>query len=85
VNEIIGTKGKLVFSTFGHEPVRLITESATKEWEFDRPTHIQQPLIQTIVDELLNNDGVCPSSGETASRTNWVMDEMTKRYYSERN
>ncbi len=81
VNEIVGTKGKLVFSTFGHEPVQLITGSGKQEWEFERPTHIQQPLIQTIVNEL-RNDGECPSTGETGSRTNWVMEEMTKSYYT---
>ncbi|MFX3628343.1 MAG: Gfo/Idh/MocA family oxidoreductase [Ectobacillus sp.] len=30
-NEIVGSKGKLVFSTFGDEPVRLITAAGTKE------------------------------------------------------
>lgn len=82
VNEIIGTNGKLVFSTFGDEPIQLITASSKEEWEYDRPVHIQQPLIETIVNELLGN-GLCPSSGETAARTNWVMDEMTKKYYPE--
>lgn len=78
-NEIIGTKGKLVFSTFKHEPIQLISESSKQEWEFDAPTHIQQPLIKTIVDELIGK-GKCRSTGVTASKTNWVMDEMTKNY-----
>ncbi|WP_416149909.1 Gfo/Idh/MocA family protein [Salipaludibacillus sp. HK11] len=80
INEIVGSKGKLVFSTFGHEPVQLITESSKQEWTFDRPPHIQQPLITTIVEELLGK-GRSPSTGETAARTNWVMEEMTKGYY----
>jgi hypothetical protein len=36
---------------------------------------VQQPLIQTVVDELLGL-GRCPSTGESAARTNWVMDQM---------
>ena len=79
-NEIIGSRGKLVFSTFGHEPVRLETASGTELFPFDPPEHIQQPLIQTIVDELLGS-GLCPSTGETALRTSRVMDELTKDFY----
>ena len=35
----------------------------------------------TSLDDLLGK-GNCPSTGETAIRTNWVMEEMTKNYYS---
>ena len=79
-NEIVGTKGKLVFSTFGHEPVQLITDQAAQEWSFDPPPHIQQPLIQTIVNERYGL-GSCPSTGESAARTNWVMEKMVEGYY----
>jgi hypothetical protein len=41
---------------------------------------VQQPLIQTIVDEL-NGQGRCPSTGESAARTNWVMDQLLRTYY----
>ena len=37
------------------------------------PPHVHQPLIQTIVGELLGRRA-CPSTGETAARTSWVMD-----------
>ncbi|WP_127586562.1 Gfo/Idh/MocA family protein [Paenibacillus koleovorans] len=76
VNEIIGSKGKLTFSTFGHEPVRLTTEQGVVEYPFDAPAHIQQPLIQTIVNDLLGK-GVCESTGVTAVRTSRVMDALT--------
>ncbi len=49
--------------------------------EFEMPHHIQHHLIQTVVNDLLGK-GHCPSTGETAIRTNWVMEEMTKNYYS---
>lgn len=39
------------------------------------PPQVHQPLIQTIVDEL-NGIGRCPSTGETAARTAWVMDQI---------
>ncbi len=76
--EIVGNEGKLSFSTFGTEPVRLTTRAGVQEFSSDTPQHIEQPLIQTVVDEL-NGIGKCPSTGETASRTSWVMDRMLRR------
>lgn len=79
---IIGTLGKLSIQFFG-SPTIVLEQSASKrkkKFQFNLPKHIQQPLIQTIVDDLLGK-GSCPSSGETAIRTNWVMEEITKNYY----
>ena len=73
--EIVGTKGKITFATFGNDPVILETKSGTQILELPNPLHIQQPLIQTIVDELLGKEK-CPSTGETAARTNWAMDRI---------
>ncbi|WP_159888312.1 Gfo/Idh/MocA family protein [Paenibacillus puerhi] len=80
-NEIIGSKGKLVFSTFGHEPIRLETAEGVQSLAFDAPAHIQQPLIQTMVNELLGT-GRCASTGESAARTSRVLDELTRGFYS---
>ena len=81
VNEIVGTKGKISFSTFGNDPIVLTTASGTEEWSFEPPQHVHQPLVQTVVDELTGNGGQCPSTGVTGARTNWVMAEMVKNYY----
>ena len=75
VTEIVGSKGKISFSTFGTEPLKLITGMDIIEHAFNYPQHIQQPLIQTVVDEL-NGIGKCPSTGESGARTSWVMDRM---------
>jgi 1,5-anhydro-D-fructose reductase (1,5-anhydro-D-mannitol-forming) len=48
--------------------------------EVRNPPHVHQPLIQTIVDELRGN-GTCPSSGESAMRTSWILDRCVARYY----
>lgn len=77
-NEIVGNKGKLVFSTFGTEPVKLVTAEGQSEFPLGNPVHVQQPLIQTIVDELLGK-GTCPSNGESGARTNYVMDKILGR------
>ena len=76
VNEVVGSAGKLRFSTFGVEPVVLETEEGVTRFPIDNPAHVQQPLVQTVVDDLLGT-GTCPSTGESAARTNWVMEQMT--------
>ncbi|GIQ70386.1 gfo/Idh/MocA family oxidoreductase [Xylanibacillus composti] len=78
MNEIVGSKGRLLFSTFGHEPVKWKSADGVREFPFERPMHIQQPLIQQIADQLRGR-GACVSMGESGARTNWVMDELTKR------
>jgi predicted dehydrogenase len=78
--EIIGDRGKISFSTFDAEPIRLTTVSGLTEFSIEYPLHIQQPLIQMVVDEL-NGVGKSPSTGETALRTTWVIEEMLKNYY----
>lgn len=51
--------------------------------DIPNPLHIQQPLIQTIVDQL-HGKGVCPSTGVTASRTALVMDTALNGFYGGR-
>lgn len=75
VTEIVGSLGKISFSTFGTEPVKLITGQDVCEYAFEYPQHIAQPLIQTVVNELIGV-GTSPSTGESAARTSWVMDRM---------
>ena len=77
--EIIGETGKITFSTFDTEPIILETDNRVENFLMDNPAHVQQPLIQTIVDELLGF-GKCPSTGLTASLTNRVMDQMLGKY-----
>lgn len=74
--EIIGSKGKITFSYFTSSNVVLENEDGRQEFTFEMPKHIQQPLIQTVVDDLLGR-GVCPSTGESGIRTNRVMEAMT--------
>ena len=80
VNEIVGSKGKITFSTFGNEPITLSTASGTEQWSFEAPQHVHQPLVETIVAELTGNNSHCPSTGVTGARTNWVMDEIDNDY-----
>jgi predicted dehydrogenase len=77
LTEIVGSAGKISYSTFDTRPLTLTTSDGVKEFAFDYPPHIEQPLIQTVVNEL-NGVGQCPSTGESAARTSWVMDQMLR-------
>jgi len=78
--EIAGTHGEISFSTFGDSPIQLTTCDDVMSFPISNPKAIQQPLIQSIVDEL-HGRGHCPSTGETASRTSWAMDQVLQPYY----
>lgn len=78
--EVIGDAGRIVFATFGDGPIRVEQAQGTQEYTVANPAHIQQPLIETIVAELLGQKGACPSTAETASRTAWVMDQVLHDY-----
>ena len=81
--EITGSKGKLMLSVFGNEPVRLETADGTQLFDLPNPVHIQQPFIQSIVDQLQGR-GECPSTGASAQRTSLVIDKVLSDYYGGR-
>jgi predicted dehydrogenase len=77
---ITGSEGQLSFSTFGLEPIALTTlDDGPISFEVGQPQHVQQPLIQSIVNEL-NGVGACPSTGDSGARTTWVIDQLLKDY-----
>jgi predicted dehydrogenase len=80
MNEIIGASGRILFSTTRAVPIRLYRGDAMEEFPIEDPPHVHQPMIQTIVDEM-NGVGTCVSTGETAARTAWVMDQVLGEYY----
>ncbi len=75
---IIGEKGHIRFDAFTDFNVAIdATDFGRHEYTFTMPEHIQQPLIQQVVDEL-RGVGQCVSSGGSAARTNWVLDEIVR-------
>ena len=74
---IIGSRGEITFPTFDGHYVEWKTElSEHIRIDFEMPRHIQQPLIQTVVNAL-SGRGECPSTGRSAARTNLVMEQLT--------
>ncbi|MDH5603061.1 MAG: Gfo/Idh/MocA family oxidoreductase [Cyclobacteriaceae bacterium] len=71
---IMGSKGQVTFSTFGKPNILLETDEKGEEhFAFEFPKHIQQPLIELIVGDLLGT-ATCPSTGVSGARTNRVME-----------
>lgn len=72
---ITGTLGEMRFSTFDFSPITWITPSGTQFFDFEKPAHIQQALIESIVKEL-RGEGHCLSTGESALRTTAVIEKI---------
>jgi 1,5-anhydro-D-fructose reductase (1,5-anhydro-D-mannitol-forming) len=68
----------------GYSPLVLTRAGgATETIDLPDPPHIQQPLIQTVVNALLDR-GTCPSTGHSAARTSAVMDVALATFYNGR-
>jgi len=88
---ITGTDAVLTMPCFADGPLELYeatmsedqNPSPIEQFNIPNPSHIQQPLIQSIVDQL-HGKGQCPSTGRTAARTNEVMDAVLTEYYGGR-
>ncbi|SFL86070.1 Gfo/Idh/MocA family protein [Halanaerobium salsuginis] len=81
-NEIIGSKGRLIFSSFAEEEIILENSAGTTKIDFPYPEHVQQPLLEKVVASLLGK-GKSPSTGQTGLRTTKIMDQIIADYYSE--
>ena len=81
--EIDGTEGRLSMEVLGYSPLTLSRGGRSETIDLPDPPHIQQPLIQTVVDELLGG-GTCPSTGVSAARTSAVMDAALSSFYNGR-
>jgi len=74
---ITGSTGQITYKTFEGSRVILDTDKNGREtFSFDQPKHIQQPLIQSVVDDLLGT-GKCQSTGISAARTNRVLEKLS--------
>ena len=67
----------------GDEPIIMENENGNTSFEIETPNIIQEPMIKTVVDELLKR-GTCPCHGSDALETYRIMDIVLKEYYSGR-
>lgn len=74
---IVGDRGTITFPTFGAPRARLVTDEPREQiCKVAHPPHIQQLLIEQVVDALRGGRDSVVSTGETAARTNWVMEQI---------
>lgn len=76
--QLIGSKGKITFSFFENFIIRVETETGSDDYTIPFPAHVQQPLIEQIVNEL-RGEGKSPSTGETGARSSAILDSITAR------
>jgi len=76
---VVGTHGEVSFSIFAPTPIAVTTPDGMTEFDIGYPKHVHQPLIQTVVDDLLGK-GVCASTGETAMRATKIIDTVLRDY-----
>ena len=81
--DILGTDGRLTLSTFGTEPLEVVAGGKTERIDAPNPPHIQQPMIQSVVDAL-EERGTCASTGVSGARTSAVLDRVLASYYGPR-
>lgn len=74
---VYGNKGSVSMGFFRASPITLVTSEGEQMIDMPDPDHVHQPLVQTIVDDLLGK-GKCPSTGDTAIRTTQVIDKVLK-------
>lgn len=71
--EILGSEGRMQFSTFDFSPIRMETPAGKEEFLPPNPENIQYCMIEDVVKEL-RGQGKSPSDGISGARTNHVMD-----------
>lgn len=76
--EIVGTRGKLSFSVLDvPSPITVETEEGVSLFTYGAAEHVQQPLIQMVVNGL-RGVGSCPSTGASAMRTDAVLQKLRR-------
>jgi predicted dehydrogenase len=76
--EIIGEKGKISFSIFRHNALVIETNGDKKEMTFEVPAHVQQPMIEKVV-EYFNDEGRNPCSAEDGVEVMRLIDVFTAK------
>jgi len=76
--EIIGEKGKISFTFFNQREIILTVNGKTESLSFDILQHVQQPMIEKVVEYFLD-EGPNPCSGEEGAIVMEWIDEFTKK------
>ena len=73
---ITGTAGEIRFSVFGKQEIKIRVDDKETLISFDPPRHVQQPLIEKVVQYFLGN-GSNPCPPEEGYEVMKLMDAFT--------
>ena len=76
--EITGTEGAIRFSVFGMKEIVIRKNGKEEIIPFDPLQHVQQPMIQKIV-EYFSGTGNNPCSGDDGYTVMWMIDRITRK------
>lgn len=78
VCEIVGSRGKIEFAVFGEAKITMTVEGKKENVLFNTLQHVQQPMIEKVVDYFLDKGGPNPCSGEDGVKVMEMMEDMTR-------
>jgi predicted dehydrogenase len=76
--EIVGSTGSIYFSVFGGNTITVIAKGVTNTYSFDTLQHVQQPMIEKVVQYFLGQSSN-PCSGDDGAEVMRLMDMMTAK------
>jgi predicted dehydrogenase len=76
--EIAGSEGKINFSVFGQQKLSVTKNSETEITVFKPLKHVQQPMIEKVVDYFLD-EGPNPCSAQDGAEVMRLMDQFTRK------
>ncbi|MBC8052346.1 MAG: Gfo/Idh/MocA family oxidoreductase [Sphingobacteriaceae bacterium] len=76
--EIVGSKGKIRFAVFGQDYYEICKSGKTEHFEIATPEHIQQPMIQKVVNYFLGEEEN-PSTASTGLEVMSIIDRFCKK------
>lgn len=74
--EIIGSRGGLRFPVFGKQEISLNRNGINETLAFEAPTHVQQPMIEAVVN-YFSGRGENPCTALQGAEVMEIMDKMT--------
>jgi len=76
--EIVGSEGKISFSVFDHNPLIIESNGNQTSISFDKLQHVQQPMIQKVVEYFLDQSPN-PCSASEGVQVMKMMDAMVNK------
>ena len=76
--EIIGSEGKISFTTFNTHHITLSRNGKEEVFQFDELPHVQQPMIEAVVVFFLD-EASNPSPADSGVATMRIIDAFTKK------